>query len=164
MIRALCWIRKNELVIFAGVSLVYIFLFATLTQSLMSDEAYAQMLNLIFLMLFIVGSALLINFAVDGIKRLLDAMIFSTVSLYLQDKEEEDRAREERNRPASTEAVETTIEAKSEEDVGAVSIEKPQRKMRQRKSSVAEGSVEKPRRPRGRPRKTQVDDPKSSLN
>jgi hypothetical protein len=65
-------------------------------------------------------------------------------------------------------AVEERDEARAEvrrlRDVGAVSIEKPQRKMRQRKSSVAEGSVEKPRRPRGRPRKTQVDDPKSSLN
>jgi len=164
MIKALCWIRRNDLVIFAGVSLVYATLFMALAQSLMTEPALLQMLNYIFLTFFIIASGFFINLSVDWVRRLLDAMIVSTVSLYLQDKEEEDQIREEENHTVSTETIETMSEAKVEGNVEAVSIEKPQRKIRQRKSSVVEDLGEKPRRPRGRPRKTQVDDPKSNLN
>lgn len=145
MIRALCWIRKNDLVVFMGVSLIYTILFMSLAHSVMAEPAFLQLLNSIFLILFIVISALFINVAVDAVRRLLDSMIVTSVSLYLQDKEEEDRLRESGGDPNLT----------GPDD--SAPTEKPQRKIRQKKSVSTASSnekSEKPRRGPGRPRKS----------
>lgn len=145
MIRALCWIRKNDLVIFAGVSLVYAILFMSLAHAVMAEPAFLQLVSSIFLILFIIISGLFINVVVDAVRRLLDSMIVTSVSLYLQDKEEEDKLRDSGDDLGLTDPDESAL------------TEKSLRKIRQKKSVSTSGSSEKSEKPRrgpGRPRKS----------